>query len=559
MSDPTSTLRPATLVVINPSGNRTRLPVDQNPYTIGRHADNHLVLRDNRASRSHAQILISNGEYILEDQNSRHGTYLNGERITRHTLQNSDRIEFGFPDSYKLIFTLEEAEIHRILEQMAASPKVTTPGASNLAKLRSLVEVARALQSSLSTDDVLTAVVDAALAITSTERGFLLLLKGDTLEVRVARHRSGTPLAKSDLRVPARLIQRSLQKRRELLVMTFDSTEESSLASEMSVADLELRSVVCVPLVRVRARLAEETVMMSSVNDTVGVLYMDSRAAAADMSLGNRELLQTLALEASTILENARLLEEERQKQRVEEELQIAREIQMNLLPRSLPSTGWFRAAGSSIPSRQVGGDYYDVRALGPDRWSAVVADVSGKGVSSALLASLVQGAFVMAAEGFLEIEGMMSRINRFLLERTEGEKYATLFYCMLDRAGRLRYANAGHCAPMLLRASGGLERLGTTGMPVGMLEMATFGVEETQLQPGDKIVAFSDGLSEAENRSGEFFDSNGLRETIRAYAKASCAELHDALRDAVEKFTVGADQGDDLTILVVEYRPEPQ
>ena len=297
--------------------------------------------------------------------------------------------------------------------------------------------------------------------------------------------------------------------------------------------------------------------MMSSVNDTVGVLYMDSRASAADMSLGNRELLQTLALEASTILENALLLEEERQKQRIEEELQIAREIQTNLLPRSLPSTGWFRAAGSSIPSRQVGGDYFDVRALGPDRWSAVVADVSGKGVSSALLASLVQGAFVMAAEGFLEIDGMMSRINRFLLERTEGEKYATLFYCMLDRSGRLRYANAGHCAPILLRASGGLERLGTTGMPVGMLEMATFGVEETQLQPGDKIVAFSDGLSEAESRSGLFFDSNGLRETIRAYAKATCSELHDALRDAVEKFTAGADQGDDLTILVVEYRPD--
>lgn len=557
MPEVAHTARPATLVVINPSGNRTRVPVDQIPFTVGRHSDNQLVLRDNRASRSHAQILVENGEYVIEDLNSRHGTFVNGTRITRQPLQNSDRIEFGFPDSYKLIFTLEEAEIHRILEQMAASPKSVAPGAGNLAKLRSLVEVARALQSSLSTDDVLTAVVDAALAITSTERGFLLLRTEDDLEVRVARHRSGTPLPKSDLRVPTRLISRALQRRRELLVMTFDSTEDSGVLPEMSVAELELRSVVCVPLVRVRARLAEETVMMSSVNDTVGVLYMDSRAVAADLSLGNRELLQTLALEASTILENARLLEEERQKQRIEEELQIAREIQTNLLPRSLPTEGWFRAAGSSIPSRQVGGDYFDVRALGADRWSAVVADVSGKGVSSALLASLVQGAFVMVAEGFLEMDGMMSRINRFLLERTEGEKYATLFYCTLDRSGRLRYANAGHCAPILVRKNGSFERLGTTGMPVGMLEMATFGVEETHLSSGDKVVAFSDGLSEAQNEEGQFFDSHGLRETIRAQAGESCGRMHDALRQAVESFTGGADQSDDLTILVLEYRPE--
>lgn len=551
-----TTPRPATLVVINPSGNRTRVPIDSVPFTIGRHADNQLILRDNRASRSHAQLTLENGEYFLEDLNSRHGTFVNGERIAKHALQNSDKIEFGFADSYKLIFTLEEAEIHKILEQMAASPKSSAPGTGNLAKLRSLVEVARALQSSLSTDDVLTAVVDAALTITGTERGFLLLRNGEDLDVRVARHRSGTPLPKSDLRVPTRLIHRALQKRRELLAMQFGTPEEDALLPEMSVADLELRSVVCVPLVRVRARLAEETVMMSSINDTVGALYMDSRAGAADLSAGNRELLQTLALEASTILENARLLEEERQKQRIEEELNIAREIQSNLLPRSLPTDGWFRAAGSSLPSRQVGGDYFDVRSLGSDRWSAVVADVSGKGVSSALLASLVQGAFVMAAEGFIELDGMMSRINRFLLERTEGEKYATVFYCTLERSGRLRYANAGHCAPIVVRASGALERLGTTGMPVGMLEMATFGVEQTQLMPGDMVVAFSDGLSEAQNAQGKFFDTNGLREAIRANAGKSCGEMHDALRAAVEQFAIGTEQADDLTVLVIEVRP---
>jgi serine phosphatase RsbU (regulator of sigma subunit) len=154
--------------------------------------------------------------------------------------------------------------------------------------------------------------------------------------------------------------------------------------------------------------------MSSASESTVGLLYLDSRAAPADLSAGNRELLQTLAIEASTILENARLLEEERIKLRIEDELKIARQIQQGLLPAAMPMSGWFRAAGSSMPSTQVGGDYYDVRQVSREAWSAAVADVSGKGVSSALLASLLQGTFLMATEHPSDIEGMMSRLNEF-------------------------------------------------------------------------------------------------------------------------------------------------
>ncbi len=166
--------RPATLVVINPSGNRNRVPVTPVPFTIGRQADNHLILRDNRASRNHARIVAENGEYYVEDLKSSHGVFVNGTRVTRQKLYAADRIEFGFPDSYSLIFTFDDDEIQKLLDQFSA-PKTASAGAGNLAKLRALVEVARALQNSLSTDDVLAAVVDAALAITGFERGFLLL------------------------------------------------------------------------------------------------------------------------------------------------------------------------------------------------------------------------------------------------------------------------------------------------------------------------------------------------------------------------------------------------
>ncbi|MGA2597735.1 MAG: SpoIIE family protein phosphatase [Bryobacteraceae bacterium] len=544
--------RPA-LVVINPSGNRSRMVLDTFPFTIGRGADNKLVLRDNRASRAHARIVFEGSAYIVEDLNSRHGVYVNGERVKDHKLANSDRIDFGFQDSYKLIFTFEEDEIHRIIEQIAAPRPAAMQAGASLAKLRALVEVARALQSSLSTLDVLTSVVDAALIVTSAERGFLLLRKGEELDVAVARDGMGVSLASTDLRVPMSVINRALKTRRELLYMNFDPLEVQGVRPEMSVADLELRSVICVPLIHIKTGNSQET-MLSSINDTIGLLYMDSRDTAADLSAGNREILQTLALEASTILENARLLQEEREKQRMEEELNVARVIQRSLLPSRMPVDGFFRAAGSSIASREVGGDYFDMRQIGPEHWAAIVADVSGKGVSSALLASVLQGAFLFASESGVTIEEAMSRMNHFLNDRTQGEKYATMFYCNVASNGVLRWANAGHPKPVVARRNGELILLGTTGMPLGLLPMAQYSAEQIQLEPGDKVVIYSDGFSEAENDEGEFFDKDGMNNAIRSAAQLGCTEMHAALIEAFESYTEGTVLADDVTLVVLEY-----
>jgi phosphoserine phosphatase RsbU/P len=548
----TSSTRLPSLAIINPSGNRSRTLLDPLPFMIGRQGDNHLVLRDNRASRSHARIVAEGGDYFIEDLKSRHGVYVNGNRVNRHKLSNSDRIDFGFHDSYRLVFSVEEDEIHRFMEQVSG-PAAT--GAGNLSKLRSLVEVARALQSSLSTDDVLAAVVDAALSVTGAERGFLLLRRDEELEVTVARDRRGAPLGPSDLSVPRSLINRALKTRREMLSMTFDPLGAEGFRPEMSVADLELRSVVCVPLVHVRTGSLQDTVI-SSVNDTVGVLYMDSRGSAADLSAGNREILQTLALEASTILENARLLVEEREKKRMEDELGVARSIQQDLLPSGLPSSGWFRAAGSSIASKQVGGDYFDVRAIGSDAFACVIADVSGKGVSAALLAALLQGAFLFASEGPVQIEDVMKRVNRFLAERAKGEKYATVFYCTLDKTGELRWSNAGHPKPILLRGGSEFALLESTGLPLGLLDVAEYETKTVQLQSGDKIVMFSDGLTEAESADGEFFDKKRFQRTLLAHAELGCKELHAKLVESVEEFSEHAELSDDITMLVVEYQP---
>jgi phosphoserine phosphatase RsbU/P len=546
----------ASLVVVDPGGQRSRVEIHPLPFTIGRQADSSLIIRDSRASRNHSQIVAEGNEYVLEDCGSRHGTWVNGTRIERRLLRNSDRIEFGVPDCYQLIFVLDGVELKRLMDQMPGHDKAGQPAGVglNLAKLRAILDLARTLQSSFSTDDVLKSVVDAALTITGAERGFLMLRHGDDLDIRVARNRRGATLDAADLRVPRHLIHRALHHRRELLSMTFDPLAADDTRPQHSVADLELRSVVCVPLVRIRSGQSGATALLSTSSETVGLIYMDSKVVTADMAGGNRELLQTLAIEASTILENARLLEEEQEKHKIEEELRLARDIQQSMLPRSLPAEGWFRACGSSLASHAVGGDYFDVTEVHPNCWSVVVADVSGKGVSSALLASLLQGALITATDLPSSLAERIRRLNHFLNDRTGGEKYATIFYALVEVNGKLHYVNAAHCPPLLVRASGEMESLETTGMPVGLIDPAEFELAEARLEPGDKVVIYSDGVTEAQNAAGEFFGKKRLRNAAAANAGASCMALHGVIQKAVKEFSAGAEQADDITLVVMEY-----
>jgi sigma-B regulation protein RsbU (phosphoserine phosphatase) len=540
------------LAVVEPNGKRQLVKITKSPFMIGRLADCELSLRDSRISRNHSQIVTEDSQYFLEDCNSRHGTFVNGKKITRHKLVPNDRVDFGIEDSYHLIFTYESGETDRLLAQLDAVPSTHATG--NLAKLRAVLEVARALESSLSLDDVLGAVVDAALVVTGAERGFLLQCNeepGSQLEMRVARDKNGRPLDENDLRVPRGVIHRALNQRRDLLSMSFDPNQ---MDTEKSIVDLELRSVVCVPLVRIRIGHQHETSQLSAKNDTLGVLYMDSRLSSADLSAGNRELLQSLAIETSTVLENARLMTQEREKRRIEQELSIAREIQRSLLPAILPSEGWFRAVGSSQACYQVGGDYYDVMELSETQWGAVVADVSGKGVSAALLTSLLQGAFFATAGDKSPLSDTMSRINKYVCERSQLRNYATVFYTTVDNKGVARWINAGHCPPLLVRAGGGVEALAASGCPVGLFPMSPFSQEEVTLRKGDKLVIYTDGVSEAENPAGQQFSEERLTELVQNFAKASAADLHKGIIDAVGMFTAGAPQNDDLTLLVLEY-----
>jgi serine phosphatase RsbU (regulator of sigma subunit) len=375
------------------------------------------------------------------------------------------------------------------------------------------------------------------------------------LRIRVARDEQGRALEEDELRLPRNVIAEALHQRSDLFAMSFDRGLGADRPNpSQTVVALDLRSVVCVPLLKIRLGEASETRVLNAKQDTIGVLYMDTRQIGANLAEGNKEVLQTLAIEISSVLENARLLEQERKKHQLEQELNIAREIQQALLPPTLPSDGWLVAAGSSQACFEVGGDYFDVVEVAPDSWGAVLVDVSGKGVSAALLTSLLQGAFFSAASTQQSLSESVARINRYVSERSRHARFATAFCIVVRRDGSGVWINAGHCAVVLARASGEIEWLQPTGCPIGLFAEVDFPSERLQFLPGDRLVIYSDGVSEAASFSNDRFGEERLGELVRANRSLSPADLHRRLIEEVAAFTQGAEQADDLTLLILGY-----
>jgi sigma-B regulation protein RsbU (phosphoserine phosphatase) len=528
----------AALDVIHPSGERTRIPIAPLPFRIGRGPDNNLILRDNRASRSHASIKSTPSGFAIQDLDSLHGTWVNGQRITDVTvLQSGDTVHFGFEDGYRLLFSNGDDRVSRLLNHMSAFNAQPVGTAGQFARLRAVLDVARTLQTSLAAEEVLGAVLETALTLTGAERAFLILRSGDELEVRLGRDARRRALPPESLSVPTEVIARALNDRHDLLSITLDSA---------------MRDVICVPLVSLGSINAQDTVSISPKSDTLGLIYLDSHQRAVVPQL-NLELLHTLALEASTVLENASVLEREREKALLEQELDLARKIQQNLLPSDFPESGWLRAAGSSLPSSDVSGDYFDLHRIDADNWAAVIADVSGKGVSSALLASLLQGAFLLGSDLAASLDEVVTKINGFLIDRAQREKYATLFYAAIHSSGMMEWVNAGHCAPFVVSPDGATRQLQTTGMPLGLWRSARYGVERLQLAVGDKIIAYSDGITEAEDAKHESFEPR-LNQLLKHCAPLSAQQTHDKLITEILEFQQGVKQRDDITALVLEY-----
>jgi len=542
-------------MVIEPSGVHREVPLSASPFRIGRQAGNELTVRDSRISRQQAQIVSVNGTWVIEDMGSRHGTFVNGEKVLRHELQPKDKIDFGMTDSYRLVFIGEGATIEELVERVEA-PAPTQAGTRELHHLGVLLDVARTMGTGLSLEDVLTAVVDAAIQVTRTERGVLLLANapGAELQLVVARDAKRGTLRPDQLQVSQSVVKRVATTRRELIVSDTGEDTGGMTAGE-SVARLELHTIVAIPVDKLPVIETLDATISTRQGELLGVLYLDSHLPSSAFTDVDREVLRTLAREAATVIENARLFAASRAKARLDHEIEIASQIQHTLLPKALPNTPEVAVAGSTLSCHSVGGDCFDVIQLGGGRHGFFVGDVSGKGISAALLATLLQGVFFTTAAMDISLPGVFSRVNLYLCERSGEDRYATVFYGVLDKMGRFEYVNAGHVPPLLRRKSGALEGLGSANFPVGMFAEAEYQSARIQLEPGDFLVIYTDGVSEAQNPQNEMFEEARLRRIMESFTGETVEQLGDAIREGMRAFTEGAAQSDDITILVVQHK----
>lgn len=543
--------QPPKLLLTEPGGTRREVAILKTPFTIGRDAKNDLPLRDNRISRNHAVIHAEDGQYILRDCGSKHGTYVNDQRINEATLRNNDRIEFGIAHSCSLVFTCEETSLGDLLRRVE-QPIVEAPS-RELRCLNLLLEVGRALQGGLSLQEILTLAVDAAVEVTHAERGFLLLRDANgQMQFAVARDNTKRTLDTSRIDLSRSSIEQAIRGRREVIVT--DSAADERLRSQESIVGLELRAILCIPLEKFETLNANETTTVAPTSQILGVLYLDSRISIHGFSDVDREILHSLAAEAITVIENARLFQAAREKEKLDYELSIAREIQQNLLPKEFGRFASSSVTGINVPCQTVGGDYFDVVALPGDRAGFIIADVSGKGISAALLTSMLQGAFAAVTAVKEPLDAVTSRVNRYLCERSSPDKFATLCYCVLDSDGTFCYVNAGHLPPLVRRASGAVEKLASDNLPLGLFLDTTFEMKSVQLAPGETVMLYTDGFTEAENLLGEMFGEERLMKLLAAAPAGDLEGTRDAIVEQVRQFTAGAPQADDMTLLVVRY-----
>ncbi len=547
----------AVLELVSPDRSQQLVPITRSPFLIGRGAEtgNHLQLADRRISRNCVALIAEDLGYRLEDRGHRHGIFVNDDKVDQKMLQDGDVITFGFDDCYKIIFRFSPSEtsIESMLTRIGdISALATNHPSGRLSNLNLLLEATALLHSQLPLDSVLGTMLDYAVSITNADRGMLLEPSPDgAIKIRLARSNTGENLPPQNL-APSRTVLRQAIERQTNFVTEDLKAADQDLQSAESVLKQRLRAVVAIPLYAMpRANTAESIVLRRG--ELLGVIYLDSRRSAAFSAI-DRQIIDALGVEAASILDNARLVQRERERLRLEQELSIARDIQQALLPQGLRDFPHLGVTGVHLPCHAVGGDYYDVFPVDSDRTAILIADVSGKGIGAALLTTMLQGALSGMTIG-ADPASVFNHINRFLCEHSEVGRYATMFFGLLGRDGTFEYIKAGHPSPLLLR-NGEVSELDSTGnFPVGLIAEASFSTTTLKLEPDDTLVLFSDGVTEAEDPKENLFGVSRLSELLSNQQDTPLDALQKTVLEAVEAFADGASQSDDITLLLVRYR----
>ena len=528
-------------------GNEQRvIALNHSPFSVGRKVDKDLVIADPRVSRDHAEIVSESGKFVVVDQGSKHGTFVNGERVQRKTLERNDRLEFGVREVTYVIFNPQHATTNSAREFLSQiSVMHISDETTDLEKLTLFLQAARKLNTIGVLDEILMTLLDVTLKLTRAERAFVFM-KNEQGELKLAagRNSKGEPLLE-DTTISHSILDDALKSNSEFVLT--DTSRSADLAGRKSIVAYDLRTVICVPLRKPQVQTAPQAEGQAppSSGEAMGALYVDSRFASRDISSVSNDILHAIATEAASLIENARLVQAEESARRYQQELSIAASIQQRLMAVTIPEVPFARLGGRNLSCKEIGGDFFDAVNT-EDGLALVLADVSGKGVSAALLASTLQGMIYSQLVAGMPLVEIVSGVNRFFTHKHIGEKYATVILARVRSDGELEYVNCGHVPPLIV-SGGEVERPSHGNLPVGLLPDAEYASAKVQLKAGDRLILVTDGVTEAENARAEFFEDSRLELAARSGGL-------DDIFSAISKFCAGNPLSDDCTVVELSY-----
>jgi sigma-B regulation protein RsbU (phosphoserine phosphatase) len=523
------------------TGEEKILSSDKPLLVVGRLPESEIFIDEPVVSRHHADIFQVGEKYFVRDAGSRNGTFLNGKRVFQPAeLAPGNVIGVG---SSRIVF--EPADSPSFLKEKAAEkpsstvslvrPSPTAGLMAPLMLLQTVAAIARELVQAKPLESLLDSILRACVEKTGAERAAIMLLDPDGKPVPKAyfsRARSAGGFA-----VSMSIITKAVAENHAILLK--DVAGDERLRMSESIANLRIRSAICTPL--------------WNGEKTVGVLYVDT--TRPDRQFGDTDLhfFSSLSGMIAEKIENTVLGEIAKEKQRLDTEIEIARDIQSNLLPKTAPDTPGYDLAYFNRPSREVGGDYYDVVTVGDTR-GIVIADVSGKGIGAAMLMSNVQ-ALLRSKAQYLETPGeVLRQMNVDLAQRVGEGRFVTLIYLVLrPETGCVAYVNAGHNPPFLVRADGEIVSLQVSGLPLGIFPTTEYPPFEDALAHGDVLALYSDGVTDAASITDELFGDDRLADVLKANRNRRASEIVDAILLAVDTFRREGPIPDDLTLVVLK------
>jgi phosphoserine phosphatase RsbU/P len=526
-------------------GSETKIAA-QAPFTIGRSPQMDLVLPYPYISRQHAEVRLDPESQSLELVClANNECFVNGARVTRHKLAPGDEIRLGFQNGPLLRFSEEALEATSL---RAALVHLKQPSGTNadLAKLSWFVEAARRLNNVGAVQEICAALIDTTLELTRVERGYVFLREPDG-KLRLAAGRSlGGGALEDGSTISYSALQQAIDSGSDFIVT--DTLSAEAIEPSMSVVVQNIRAIICIPL---RQRSSHHGAKDAQV---IGVLYLDSQRQRSRLTRLDNDLLRTIATEATLLVENAALVEAEAAARRYREELAIAHDIQQGLMSVRTPNPSFAQLEARNVPCTGIGGDFYDV-LCNDEALYVVVADISGKGVSAAVLGSALQGLIHGQILSGLSLSEIALFANQYIC-RKNIRKYATLILLRLAPDGTAEYINCGHVQP-LVHSDGGASP-GTVApatncnLPVGLLADAVYTSETLHLTPAQRIFVLTDGVTEAEDPSGRCFGDGRLPSLIAAGSTLT------QIFAEINAFTAGVALEDDCTMVEVRYRPKP-